>query len=461
MKRSILALLALSLLQSCGSEKKETPNYTIISGELLNLENPTFTLSGVAFEKEITVNADGTFVDTLFLDYDGTYWLGRQALYLHKGKNLSLKADVKNLKDLTFSGDLVAENTYFTEKAKLNEEILGMNRRELLSAEEDDFVKKLDDLKSKQLELLGKMASFNVDEFKEKELKNIDYGRALLLSDYEKYHPRFTKKDEFKVSEKYPKINITDYENGDDYSFSGSYRSLVLDKFSSTTEEEYKKSFGEEYKPEEYYKILIKNFKEIKNPVVKNGVAASELAYAISPSNSMSGVIYDEIIANTTSKSFKEEITQTYEKIKAIEKGRPSPKFDFENHKGGKTSLDDLKGKFVYVDVWATWCGPCVAEIPHLKEVEKKYHGKNIEFVSISIDDKKDYDKWKQFVTEKELVGVQLFAENAWKSEFVKDYVITGIPRFILIDTEGNIVSADAPRPSNPELIKTFDELGI
>ena len=96
-----------------------------------------------------------------------------------------------------------------------------------------------------------------------------------------------------------------------------------------------------------------------------------------------------------------------------------------------------------------------------MKEVEKKYYGKNIEFVSISIDDKKDYETWKKFVSDNQLGGVQLYADNAWESQFVKDYVIDGIPRFILLDTEGKIVSADAPRPSDEKLIELFNELGI
>lgn len=141
-------------------------------------------------------------------------------------------------------------------------------------------------------------------------------------------------------------------------------------------------------------------------------------------------------------------------------KGAKSPKFiDYENYNGGKTSLDDLKGKYVYIDVWATWCGPCKVEIPFLKEIEKMYHSKNIEFVSISVDETKDYDKWKQMVKEKELSGVQLYSDKNWSSQFVKDYKISGIPRFILVDPQGNIVMADAPRPSSKELKMIFDEL--
>ncbi len=138
---------------------------------------------------------------------------------------------------------------------------------------------------------------------------------------------------------------------------------------------------------------------------------------------------------------------------------KPSPGFDYENHKGGKTKLEDLRGKYVYIDVWATWCGPCRAEIPHLKKLEELFHGKNIEFVSISIDSKKDYEKWKKFVTDKELGGIQLYADNDWNSQFVKDYNITGIPRFILVDPKGNIVNANEDRPSSPVIAKKLGDL--
>jgi len=150
--------------------------------------------------------------------------------------------------------------------------------------------------------------------------------------------------------------------------------------------------------------------------------------------------------------------------------GKPSPQFtNYENSKGGKTSLSDLKGKYVYVDVWATWCGPCKAEIPHLKEIEKAYHGKNIEFVSISVDNGRGYKGsledskvgWKKMIAEKEMGGIQLFADKDWKSDFVTGYKINGIPRFILIDPNGNVVDADAPRPSSEKLKSVLSSLKL
>lgn len=139
-------------------------------------------------------------------------------------------------------------------------------------------------------------------------------------------------------------------------------------------------------------------------------------------------------------------------------KGAESPKFsDYENYKGGTTSLDDLKGKYVYLDIWATWCNPCKREIPFLKDVEKKFHNKNIEFVSISVDAQRDYNTWKNMVKDKELGGVQLYAKG--DKSFMNAYRISGIPRFILLDPEGKIVNADAPRPSNPQLVDLLNSL--
>ncbi|MCR8668736.1 TlpA family protein disulfide reductase [Aestuariibaculum sp. M13] len=147
---------------------------------------------------------------------------------------------------------------------------------------------------------------------------------------------------------------------------------------------------------------------------------------------------------------------------KALAKGNRSPEFnDYVNYAGGASSLKDYRGSYVYIDVWATWCGPCKYEIPYLEKVEKKYHDKNIKFVSISIDTKKDEQKWRDMIEAKNMGGIQLLADNDYNSQFVKDYYIYGIPRFILLDPEGNIVNYDAPRPSEDKLDVLFASLDI
>ncbi|MCK0131557.1 TlpA family protein disulfide reductase [Flavobacteriaceae bacterium F08102] len=158
----------------------------------------------------------------------------------------------------------------------------------------------------------------------------------------------------------------------------------------------------------------------------------------------------------------KKYITNYYEKHRTIRKlkGRDSPEFiNYENYHGGYTSLSDFKGKYVYIDLWATWCRPCKKEIPYLQEIEKKYHKKNIVFISISIESLKTYDAWRNMVKEKNLSGIQLFAKE--DKSFTDAYKVDGIPRFILIDPKGKVVSADAPRPSSDELTKLLEELNI
>ena len=127
--------------------------------------------------------------------------------------------------------------------------------------------------------------------------------------------------------------------------------------------------------------------------------------------------------------------------------------FKYVDKDGNKFSLSSFKGNLIYVDVWATWCGPCVAEIPSLQKLESDYHGKNITFMSVSVDE--DKEAWEKMVAEKELSGIQLWADG-W-SKITKDYAIFGIPRFMLFDTEGNIISTNAPRPSSDNIRKLLD----
>ena len=96
-----------------------------------------------------------------------------------------------------------------------------------------------------------------------------------------------------------------------------------------------------------------------------------------------------------------------------------------------------------------------------IKELETAYKGKNIKFVSISVDRAADHDKWKSVVDENKFAGIQLFADKDMESSFVKEYFIKTTPRYILIDPSGNIVDANAPRPSSSRLTRLFGELKI
>ena len=160
---------------------------------------------------------------------------------------------------------------------------------------------------------------------------------------------------------------------------------------------------------------------------------------------------------NVTNEVYKKELEGVFARASHISEGDMSPDFNYVDINGNMVSLKSLRGKYVYIDMWATWCGPCKAEIPHLQKLEHDYAGKNIHFVSISKDRPKDIEKWKTMVKEKELGGIQLFANG--DEDFSNAYIVQGIPHFILIDREGRALKMKAPRPSSEEIRPLLNSL--
>lgn len=452
--KKILPFVFAFALFSCKEDASNTTQ-TIISGTITNMPDGKIILVGNSFDESITLNPDGTFTDTVDVPYSGFYIIegtGNQ-LYLAPNKSLSIIYNAQKPDTISFTGDLAVENEYNFKKNRLQASVLGADLLSFFALPEADYLAKVEELNTKTLELLN-ATTFNVPEFKALEEKNIAYAKIGLLNNYGLYHGYATENPDFKPSESFPKSDSKlNFESEADLNFSPTYQQLLLAAFQDSITAQTK---GGTSADDEYIALLT----TIKSPTVKDYLI-SNLDMYFSPNSNDIEKLYKELSAQATNEKIKTELTEKYTKYKPLAKGQPSPSFDFENHKGGKTTLADLKGKYVYIDVWATWCGPCIQEIPALKKVEEQYKGKNITFVGISVDEKPNYDKWKKFVTARDLVGVQLIADNAWKSSFVKGYDITGIPRFILLDPNGNIVSADAPRPSDKALIKLFDELKI
>lgn len=140
-----------------------------------------------------------------------------------------------------------------------------------------------------------------------------------------------------------------------------------------------------------------------------------------------------------------------------------APNFSLPDIDGNLKTLEDYKGKLIYLDIWATWCGPCRMQIPAMKELEKKYKDQDIVFLSISVDPEKDKNKWKQMIKDEQMSGEHLYA-GVTSSSFGYDYKVEFIPRFVLISPNGDILMDHAPQPIdmnsggiNPDLIRLFD----
>ncbi|MCB0745908.1 MAG: AhpC/TSA family protein [Ignavibacteriae bacterium] len=167
------------------------------------------------------------------------------------------------------------------------------------------------------------------------------------------------------------------------------------------------------------------------------------------------------ILDNVTSASYdsyKEEFEKY--KIEQAENAKNNTvekafNFTLEDLDGQTVTLADFKGKPLFIDFWASWCAPCRAQIPSIKTLEKKY-GEEIQFASVNLDTNRD--KWKKAVEEEKLTGHILYAEGDFKNPFPANYNIVAIPRFMLIDADGNIINDNTPKPSAEDQIRELFE---
>ncbi|MEP4092735.1 redoxin family protein [Reichenbachiella sp.] len=449
-KLKILSIITIVLFTiSC--QPTAQIDYALISGKVTNAKGISYvTVKGDDFSYDIDLNSDGTFSDTLRIQR-GYYrfFSGRErtGLFLDQGYDLNLEIDQSQFDEtLTFTSDGKGTkiNNYLANKARLDEK-LTVDFQTLFSKEETPFIETLSDWKSKMSELL-KSAEINDTQFAKVESRSVTYEYLTQFANYEYYHQYATKNSSYKAPEEFKQyLADIDLNNEEDFNSLGSYKSLLQSYFGAMIERgEVKEAFAA--------------IKGIESSVIKMGLVPDYI-YKVQPGNEHAEAIYQGIISITSDSAAVASLTEKIEKIRKLQTGMSSAPFAYQNIDGETVSLADLKGKYIYVDVWATWCGPCLREIPALKQLETDYHEAPVEFVSISIDAIKDFQKWQEMVAEKELKGVQLFADNSWQSDFVKAYAIDGIPRFIVIDPEGKIIDPNAPRPSDPEIRVLFEGL--
>lgn len=155
-------------------------------------------------------------------------------------------------------------------------------------------------------------------------------------------------------------------------------------------------------------------------------------------------------------KNLKENITTQYLELKELSTGKPAPEFNLRNMKDEQVALKDLKGNLVYLDFWASWCKPCIEEIPAFKKLQEKYKNEEIVFVSIGIESKKE--SLQKLIEKHQLNGIQLFDPSKEK-ELKAAYAVGGIPHYVLIDKKGNILEHHAMRPSDPQLFNQLNNL--
>ena len=468
-KISLLILLVSGLLYSCKENPREEAKSqtTEITGKLNPSIFKKLQLQQIASDihEEIELNTDGTLAKSLNIKQADVFTIKHRRdeyyTFLKPGETIQLKGDPKDSLGIILTGDLSPENKYLQQYADIHQQIYESGSfRNIAKLEPSDFLAQYE-RRNHPLDSL--MTVINKDnqldaKFKKLLRLRLDATKAKGLIEYPLYYKYLNKKEVVLPKDYFAPLKKLDYDNTDLLAFG---EGLDFGKTLSEKGLNYE-DFDKDAK--KYYQALIANTKKVfTTPLLQKFF--SYLFYKdILDFGGGLDEVGDELnsfMASTDNQFIINSLKKTIAPLEKIRKGKPAPDFEGVTRDGKLVKLSDLKGKNVYVDVWATWCGPCIGEIPSLKKVEKKYHNKNITFVSISIDKQRDKEKWKNFIKEKNLSGTQIMADKAWNSAVVKEYNIKGIPRFILVDADGKILSSNAPRPSSKSLIDMFEENGI
>jgi thiol-disulfide isomerase/thioredoxin len=162
-------------------------------------------------------------------------------------------------------------------------------------------------------------------------------------------------------------------------------------------------------------------------------------------SDNSAGELYSRVKPSMTTASLVKLLDDVFAEHAALAAGKPAPAFTATDLEGNALQLSTYKGKVVYLDIWATWCGPCLREIPAMETLIGDMDGQDVVFLAISVDENEA--AWRKMLKDKAMKGIHGIAPGNFESSVAKAFQVKGIPRYVLIDQDGNIANANAPRP--------------
>ena len=286
-------------------------------------------------------------------------------------------------------------------------------------------------------------------DFAAKEEKTNRYQQLAIVSEYLLNHRKYTEEEAPIINELEDFCAAVDLDNAADFNDYPEYQTLVHNIFKLRIY-----SYKVQYEFDDPWGKILANFKTIKSENIKQALAPL-LIEGVSPTSAATTneeliALIPQIIKNT---ELLQELNQRINLVNKLKSGQPFPPFEGVvdmNDKPISFEQLNLKGKMLFIDIWATYCPDCRKELPALETLQQTYKGKPITFVSISVD--RDKEAWKTMVKEKKLGGIHLYASPETKELFKELYDLRSIPRYMLIDEKGNIINANLPMPSDKNL---------
>ncbi len=454
----LVVCISLFFVSCKNNPKTYTPAITIIEGQITSSESPNIKFVGIS-EQNISLDANGKFTLSTELSQAGIYrlLLGYQAIniYLEPGNKVTFTSDFRNPANTKFEGDHALENNYLIAYEKFKAEALQDDFKTLYSLREEAFLKKIEE---RTQNIILHQQNYQKDNgafaqtFGEVLSDDISYDASIMKLNYPTYFEYFNPDSILTISDTYDSFLQNLQPDKESNLLIPTFRSflplyLTFKADQVTTQQDKSDTYKK-------FQIISQN---LTQKTIKEIAYYELLKEAIQTEPNGVAEVITEYANVQTNAAYNQEINTMYSSWRHLIKGNPAPDWKYMDAKNKEVSLSSFKNKVVYIDVWATWCGPCLRELPHLEKLQEHYSkSQDIVFVSISID--QDKNAWAAMLKDRQMKGTQLIADNAWSSKIVSDYRINGIPRFLIIGRDGNIVDANAVRPSSKKLISILDK---
>lgn len=481
MKHLVHLAMLLFLFAACSqpAEKKET----ILAGKLTNFEGKEVTLayynsaklerSEQKTEYKTKVNPDGTFEFRLDLpsDLHQIYFIAQEQrafMALNSGDSVYLETDYSKFDEaLKYSGVGAEKNTFL---AKEYEEFSNSTKQRnyygWCKLPADSMRMQLDSFYTAQKEFTEKNAQKLPNDknfFAFMTLKNeLSYLGKII--NYPQINAYFTGlKDSMNVPAKDFYQPVFDLQVSKDDALLGySFYTQFLEGYVGFLAYEPKLKYGTTIaKSEIEYETIDADKRKVAQQKLTPKAAELLVATKIFEFIKFDEVekytpIWKEFKTSAKSDEFKKDIVKKIAEMDSLKSQNVTSdafKFEIVDTLGNKTTLQDFilsqKGKYVYLDLWATWCGPCIREIPHSNKVQKALEGKEVCFINLCSDKEENSDKWKKLISSKEWTGNHFMCNgDTFTTPAAKLFALAFVPRYILINPEGNIESFIAERPS-------------
>jgi thiol-disulfide isomerase/thioredoxin len=447
----------------CLAFRASAQQRTTLSGRLLNCTDSILeiTPSTGRFKDRVTINPDGTFkyVTTKITSPFRANLTNRKQiqiqLFLAPGYDLAITADVKDYKTtkstLTYQGIGSTTNGYWREVFKDYQP----DTVKWVKKSEDEYIAYLKGA-GRQGENIAKIFTVNntepfADYFKESLLLDKKFGHLLNIYGSYAYENSYTWEQIQKMIAKLGYKPLLEEFKNEKNLISSSFAHLITeypfycDNYNAFPADSLVKKKGN------YGLQLASKFYEGKvydYYAFQNITSSLTSIYKLEDFKTL-----QPYVQRIGDPNIKKEIQSIEaERIKSamkLQAGAPSPLFNLADTSGTYHQLAAMKGKVVYIDLWASWCGPCKEETPYLKKIyEQLKSNEKVQIISIASFDAKNRARRYDIIQKDQMNWLQLEDTD---DSFAKSYQANFIPRFIIIDKQGKIVDSDAVRPSDPE----------